>query len=348
MIPQRLIYKKNKLLILDQRLLPEKISYYTARNVKEVHKAIKDMVLRGAPLIGDTAALGYVMAINEIKTQKTEEIIKELKKTADFLKTARPTAVSLFKAVDRMYSKTLEILKSKNCSIKKLKHELEKEAFKILKEDSDSTYQIAKYGISLLKKNSRIITYCNTGALATYGVGTALGIITEGFKKGRVSYVYSCETRPYLQGARLTAWELYRNKIPSALICDNMAGWIMKTEKIDAVIIGADRIAANGDTANKIGSYSLAILAKYHNIPYYVAAPTDTFDTNIKNGSHIKIEERSVEEVIKVKGNYIAPKNIKARHPAFDVVPNNLITAIITEKGIIKKPNSKKIFQHLH
>lgn len=348
MIPPRLIYKKNaKLLVLDQRLIPFKIKYFQAKTVSDVSKAIKDMMVRGAPLIGDTAAFGYLIGVCTISDKKNiHQIIKILEKNKNILNSSRPTAVALFKATERLHNLALSLLKAGK-TIKEIKEEIEKETFKILNEDIQSTLSIARNGVNLLKSGSRVITYCNTGSLATAGIGTALGIITDGFKKGKISHVYPCETRPYLQGARLTAWELMMEKVPYTLICDNTAGWLMKTKKIDAVIIGADRIAANGDTANKIGSYSLAILARYHSIPFYVAAPTDTFDLSIKNGNEIKIEERKPQEVIKIYDRYIAHKKTNAYHPAFDVVPSNLITAIITEKGIIKNPDKSKIKKFL-
>ncbi len=231
--------------------------------------------------------------------------------------------------------------------LENLREEVYNETQKIIEEDKNSTLKIAENGEKLIKKGANIITYCNTGALATYGIGTALGIILYAYQKGKINCVYPCETRPYLQGLRLTAWELKQNKIPFKLICDNMASWIMKTEKIDAVIIGADRIALNGDTANKIGSYQLAITAKFHNIPFYVAAPVETIDIRIKNGMEIKIEERKPDEIITINGIKISP-DIPVRNPSFDFVPNYLITAIITEKGIIRNPDENKIKKHLN
>lgn len=349
MIPKRFKYSQNSLQILDQRFIPFKIKYFEAKTVEDCAKAIREMMVRGAPLIGDVAALGYLLGIDNIlkmKLKKTQKILSILQRNADILKESRPTAVSLFKAIDRIHSKAEKLIE-KGYKIGDLREEVQKEAFKIIEEDINSTLAISMNGIKLLKNNSVVITYCNTGSLATAGIGTALGIITQGYKYKKISHVYACETRPYLQGSRLTSWELMKNNIPYTLICDNMAGWIMKIKKIDAIIIGADRIASNGDTANKIGSYSLSVLAKKHNIPFYVAAPTDTFDTTLKNGSQIKIEERSIDEIIKIKNVYIAHPKTKAFHPAFDVVPNNLITAIITEKGIIKKPNTEKIKHHL-
>lgn len=343
MIPPRIKYTTGKLLILDQRLIPFKIKYYLAKNPKHVAKAIKDMMVRGAPLIGDSAAFGYLLGIDEIiKNNIKGNIEKILEKNKKILENSRPTAIALFKATERLHKIALKKLNETN-DIKEVRRIVEKEVFKIIEEDISSTYNIAKNGLKLLKKNSNVITYCNTGALATAGIGTALGIITEGYRKGKISHVYPCETRPYLQGLRLTAWELMMNKIPYTIICDNMSGHLMKTKKIDAVIIGADRIATNGDTANKIGSYTLALAAQYHSVPFYVAAPIDTFDLNIIDGKDIKIEEREPCEVIKIKNIYIAHPKTKAWHPAFDIVPNNLITAIITDKGIIEKPNKEKI-----
>lgn len=353
MIPERLIYKKGEIYFLDQRYLPHKIKYLKTDNIKQAHKAIKDMVLRGAPLIGCAAAYSFILGLKGIKFKKIEELKISLEKISDFLKTARPTAVSLHKISDRMLYKSQEFLKNTFTSkgtediLKELREYLEKEALKIVKEDIDSTRKMSEYGVKLLPDKAKVITYCNTGELATMGIGTALGVINRGYKEGKIKFVYACETRPYLQGARLTIWELKKNKIPSALITDNMAGHIMKTEKIDAILIGADRIAANGDTANKIGSYMLAILARYHKIPFYVIAPTDTIDLTINSGDKIKIEERQIGEVIKIKNFYIAPPNIKARHPAFDITPSALITAIVTEKGIIKPVNSKNILKNL-
>ncbi|MCX7905574.1 MAG: S-methyl-5-thioribose-1-phosphate isomerase [Elusimicrobiales bacterium] len=343
MIPKRIIYSKGKLRILDQRYLPFKINYFLARNSKDTAKAIKEMVVRGAPLIGDTAALGYLLGIDEIILKGIKTNIKEiLKKNLQILTNSRPTAVSLFKTTQRLHQKAIKLLED-GADINEIRKEIEKEAFKIIDEDIQSTLKIAENGVKLLSKDSKVITYCNTGSLATSGIGTALGIILEGYKKGKISHVYPCETRPYLQGARLTTWELMKNKIPYTLICDNTAGWLMKNTKIDAVIIGADRIALNGDTANKIGSYTLAIVAKKHNIPFYVAAPLETFDLSISKGEDIKIEERSSLEIIKIKETYIAHPKTNAYHPAFDITPHNLISAIITEKGIIKNPNQEKI-----
>lgn len=352
MIPERLIYQNGILKILDQRLIPYKISYLKAKTYKEVAKAIKDMVLRGAPLIGCAAAYAYVIGFKDKNFKTKNELLKYFRTLKENINSSRPTALALFAASDRIQNLLEEELNKSSEKLdfkdnQRIREKIYSEALKIVNEDIDSTYKMAEYGIKLLNKNSRVITYCNTGALATMGIGTALGVITYGYKKGKISFAYSCETRPYMQGTRLTIWELKRNKIPSALITDNMSSYIMATEKIDAVLIGADRIAANGDTANKIGSYQLAIAARYHNIPFYVVAPTPTFDTQIENGSKIKIEERSEREVVEIMGKKIAPEGIKARHPAFDVTPHNLIKAIITEKGIITPVNQNTIKKHL-
>ncbi|MCG2724894.1 MAG: S-methyl-5-thioribose-1-phosphate isomerase [Elusimicrobia bacterium] len=349
MIPKRAIYKPPFVKFLDQRLLPNKIFYVKTKNARQTAKAIKDMVLRGAPLIGCAAAYGYAIDLRFQKPRSWNKLLKQTKGAADILKKSRPTALALFYAVDRLHKKTLSFInerKTRPFDLKfyaKLIKIVENEAHKITQEDINSTIAMSNYGSKLLKKNSVVITHCNAGSLATMGMGTAVGVITAAHKKGKIKYAYASETRPYFQGSRLTAWELLREKVPCALICDNMAAHIIKTCKVNAIIVGADRIAANGDTANKIGTYSLAILAKYHKIPFFVAAPIPTIDLNLKTGKEIEIEERGEKEVIFIKTKRIAPKGIKVRHPAFDITPASLITAIITEKGIIKPVNSKNI-----
>ena len=353
MIPKRAIYKPPFIKFLDQRLLPDKIFYVKAKNAKQTAKAIKDMVLRGAPLIGCAAAYGYAIDLRFQKPGSWNKLLKNIKEAADILKKSRPTALALFYAVDRVHLAALDYInrnKNKPLNAKvyaELIKIIEKEAHEISREDMESNIAMAKHGLKLLKKNSTVITHCNAGALATMGMGTAVGVITFAHKKGKIKHVYASETRPYLQGARLTAWELIKEKVPSELICDNMAAHIMSTCKIDAIIVGADRIAANGDTANKIGTYSLGVLAKYHKIPFYVVAPIPTIDLNLKTGKEIIIEERGEKEVTVIKTKRIAPKGVKVRHPAFDVTPASLITAIITEKGIIKPVNSKNILSNL-
>ncbi len=354
MIPKRALYKPPFVKFLDQRLLPDKIFYVKAKNAVQTAKAIKDMVLRGAPLIGCAAAFGYAIDLRFKKPSSWNNLLKQTKKAADILKKSRPTALALFYAVDRLHKKNLNFInehKNKPFDKKiyaKLIKTIEDEAKKITKEDIDSTAVMSAYGSKLLKKNSIVLTHCNAGALATMGMGTAVGVITAAHKKGKIKYAYASETRPYLQGARLTAWEFLKEKVPSALICDNMAAHIIKTRKVNAILVGADRIAANGDTANKIGTYSLAILAKHHKIPFYVVAPIPTIDLKLKTGKEIEIEERGEKEVVFIKTQRIAPKGVKVRHPAFDVTPASLITAIITENGVIKPVNPKNILENLN
>ncbi|HAH32340.1 MAG TPA: S-methyl-5-thioribose-1-phosphate isomerase [Elusimicrobia bacterium] len=362
MIPPRLIYKPGRLKILDQRLLPHKIAYITASSAAETAAAIKDMALRGAPLIGCAAAYGMVLELErqkpEDRRQKLEVRNKELdsaaaaaKKTLETagitLKSARPTAVALFYAVDRMLSKADLLLDKHPFNYTHFLAALRAEAGLITSEDKTACLRMGSLGAGLLRKNSVVLTHCNAGALATMGIGTALGVITRAHALKKIKHAYSSETRPYLQGARLTIWELVRGGVPSELITDNMAAHIIKTCGVNAVIVGADRIAANGDTANKIGTYGLAVLARYHGIPFYVIAPTPTIDLKLKDGSLIKIEERSSDEVTFINGRRSAPKGVKARHPAFDVTPAGLITALVTEKGIIRPVNRKNIAEQL-
>jgi methylthioribose-1-phosphate isomerase len=310
------VWKKDRLLLLDQRLLPQEIRWVTCRRWQDVAHAIKDMVVRGAPAIGCVAAYGVVLAARQ----------RDLSKAYDGLLAARPTAVNLRWAIERMRP------------VAEVSQDLAHEAKAIEDEDRLANRQMGVFGAALLPPESVMITHCNTGSLATAGLGTAFGVLWTAYQQGKLKKVIASETRPYLQGARLTAWELKQEKIPFELITDNMAAHVMKTEKIDGVIVGADRIAANGDTANKIGTYSLAVLARHHTIPFYVAAPTSTVDMRAASGESIPIEERSPKEVTEIRGKAIAPKNTKARHPAFDVTPADFITAIITEKGAVKPP----------
>ncbi|HCE97687.1 MAG: S-methyl-5-thioribose-1-phosphate isomerase [Elusimicrobia bacterium GWF2_52_66] len=361
MIPPRLIYKPGRLKILDQRLLPHKIAYTTARDAAETAAAIKDMVLRGAPLIGCAAAYGMVLELEQQgsgasgqwsvvggrKLDSATAARKTLVAAGITLKAARPTAVALFYAVDRMLEKADLWLKAHPFDYMRFLAALRREAGLITREDKAACARMGDFGAGLLKKNSIVLTHCNAGALATMGIGTAVGVITKAHSLKKIKHAYSSETRPYLQGARLTIWELARSGVPSSLITDNMAAHIMKTCGVNAVIVGADRIAANGDTANKIGTYGLAVLARYHGIPFYVAAPAPTIDLKLKNGSLIKIEERSSDEVTFINGRLCAPKGVNARHPAFDVTPAGLITALVTEKGVISPVNKKNIVKQL-
>ena len=351
MIPPRLIYKKSSLRILDQRLLPHKTAYLTVRDAAGTAKAIKDMVLRGAPLIGCAAAWGFPLELRSRRPSSWEEVRSVIETAARAIKAARPTALALFYATDRMTERAARFIaeqkKFSDARYKALIRALESEASRITAEDRTACDRMGALGAGLLNKNSVVLTHCNAGALATMGIGTAVGVITTARAAGKIKHAYSCETRPYLQGARLTSWEFQQSRLPFELITDNMAAHLMKTAGINAVIVGADRIAANGDSANKIGTYALAVLAKYHKIRFYVVAPTPTIDTSLATGREIAIEERSSDEVTFINGRLVAPKGVKARHPGFDVTPAALITAIVTEKGIIKPVSSKNIANNL-
>lgn len=352
------IKQTNELVILDQTKLPEKEVYIKLKTVQDVYQAIKTLRVRGAPLIGVAAAYGVVLAAGTGTS-------KEICKAADFIKSARPTAVNLSWAVERMKKKIIsrchcEILSQNvaagfslpkkffSCPInvattdyKELFDILLREAQQIEKEDKISCKMIGQFGAKLIENNFKIMVHCNAGALATSGIGTALGILYTAKAQGKKSTVYSCETRPLLQGARLTSWELTKNGIETYTICDNMAAtYIME---MDLVLVGADRIARNGDTANKIGTKGLAIIANYYNIPFYVAAPVSSFDPNIKSGKEIPIECRDENEIRKFNKKTTVSQKAKILNPAFDVTPAKLITAIITEKGIIRQPYVKNI-----
>ncbi|HAM34990.1 MAG TPA: S-methyl-5-thioribose-1-phosphate isomerase [Elusimicrobia bacterium] len=327
-----IVWKSDRLLVLDQRLLPRKIKYVACRTAAEVAEAIRSMALRGAPLIGVAAAYGMALAARRGP--------QELARAGLFLRRARPTAVNLMHAVDAM------IQASRACGKEDLARGLARAAVRFHESDLEFNRRMAALGASLLKKGSRIMTHCNAGALATAGLGTAVGVIRYAHHLGKVAHVYPCETRPYLQGSRLTLWELMQAGVPSTLVTDNMAAHVMKTCGIDAVVVGSDRIAANADVCNKIGTYGLAILARYHSIPFYVVAPTTTVDLATPDGSRIPIEERSAAEVLTIFGRPIAPRGAQAHHFAFDVTPHELVTAIVTERGIVSPangPNLKKV-----
>jgi methylthioribose-1-phosphate isomerase len=319
-------WKGDRLRVLDQRLLPRKIVYVDCRTATQVAKATKDMVLRGAPLIGCAAAFGMALAARSGDK-------RDLAEAAALLKKARPTAVNLACAVDRMLAVARE------CHNGELSKTVARAAYEFYEDDIKANQVMAKLGAALLKKNTNVITHCNAGALATAGLGTAVGVIRYAHHIGKVAHVYPCETRPYLQGSRLTLWELMQGKVPSTLITDNMAAHVMKTKRIGAVIVGADRIAANADVCNKIGTYGLAILARHHRIPFIVVAPATTVDFNTPDGSRIPIEERSASEVLEISGHPIAPLGAHAHHFAFDVTPHELVSAIVTEKGVVKPAN---------
>ena len=323
---QALRWNDGTLLLLNQTLLPAKTEWISCTTVERVGEAIQKLETRGAPAIGVAAAFGLVLAAKQ--SQDRDEFYTKANK----LKEARPTAVNLMWAIDRLLASTKEI------PFGGLAKKLEEEAQILFAEDLAMNKQIGCYGAQLFSQPVSILTHCNTGSLATAGYGTALGVIRRLWEEKKLLHVYADETRPLLQGARLTAYELHAEGIPATLITDSMAGWVMKNKRVQAVIVGADRIARNGDTANKIGTYSLAILAKEHQIPFYVAAPYSTFDLTIATGEEIPIEERASCEVNSFNGALTAPEGISVFNPAFDVTPNNYITGIITDKGVLAAP----------
>ncbi len=322
-------YKDGKVTFIDQTLLPGEIKYLTTSDYRVVAEAIKKLRVRGAPAIGIAAAFGVVLGALEY--QGSADLTSQIEKIVTELAGTRPTAVNLFWALNRQ-RKILESLK--NSSPKDLIAALEREAIAIVAADERINRKIGEFGASLLKDEMSVLTHCNAGALATGAYGTALAAIRVAVEQGKRINVFADETRPLLQGARLTVWELMREEIPVTLITDNMAGTVMRMGKIQAVIVGADRITANGDVANKIGTYGVAILAKEHNIPFYVAAPLSTIDLSLKSGAEIPIEERAPEEVTSFGGVTVAPAGVKVFNPAFDVTPAKYVTAIISEYGV--------------
>jgi methylthioribose-1-phosphate isomerase len=335
MILKPISFKRGEIKIIDQEKLPATLSYLKIDNYKKIISSIKTMKIRGAPLIGVAAACGISIGIDKLKEEKffeeCERIIEEFKNT-------RPTGKNLFWAIEKMRK---IIQENKNLSIKKIKDKLYLEAKKIYLEDIKINKKIGEYGATLIKNNDVILTYCNAGSLATAGFGTALGVIYKAKEQKKNIKVFVPETRPLFQGARLTSYELLKNRIPVYLICDNMIGYFLYSKKINLVIVGADRIAKNGDFANKIGTYNIAVLAKENKIPFYVAAPLSTFDFEMEDGSKILVEERKSEEfTIYCKKNLI-PKNVKILNPSFDITPAKYVTGFITEKGILKPPFEK-------
>ncbi|HNR12843.1 MAG TPA: S-methyl-5-thioribose-1-phosphate isomerase [Thermodesulfobacteriota bacterium] len=333
-------WKQNRLYLLDQRLLPEKERYIECRTYQDTVRAIQQMVVRGAPAIGIAAAFGIALGAQTIPERSRERFLARLEKICRIMATARPTAVNLFWAIERMKRLAAAI---NHQPIQAIKQCLVQEAKTILAEDIASNRQIGRYGHHFLMNGTTVLTHCNAGALATGGYGTALGVIRAAWECGKEIRVIADETRPFLQGARLTAWELKKDGIPVTVITDNMAGSLMQQGQIGAVIVGADRIAANGDTANKIGTYSVALLAKAHRIPFYVAAPLSTIDFSIKTGKEIPIECRGAEEVTHIKGKRMVPGGVPVWNPAFDVTPSAYIAAIITDCGVAEKPYRRSL-----
>jgi methylthioribose-1-phosphate isomerase len=338
--------------LLDQRFLPEKEDYLVCHTHLDVQKCIKDMIVRGAPAIGVSAGFAMVLAARVISqgfiVNNTDfswvKFEQQLTEAGDLLKKTRPTAVNLSWAVDRILNKSRAL---KDKSPQRILEEMEQEAKIIFSEDIEVNKKIGEWGSTLIQDNFTILTHCNAGALATAGYGTALGVIRSSFYQGKSITVYADETRPFMQGSRLTAYELQKEGIPVFVIVDGAAGYYLHKGDIDCIIVGADRVAANGDVANKIGTYTLAVLAKENNVPFYAAVPFSTIDMSISSGKEIIVEERDSQEITHMKGTPLTPQGVRVKNPSFDITPSNLITALITEYGIIYYPNEKKLKQLL-
>ena len=332
--------------LVDQRRLPAEFVKIQCRTVEQLYEAIKTLAVRGAPAIGVAAAYGPALAVQKSAPDRVEQAMEALAESCEYLASSRPTAVNLFWALDRVRQAAEEFVAAEpEATLQQLRELILAEANAIYEEDVDMCRRIGQNGERFIKDGFGILTHCNAGALATAGQGTALSVMFEAHRRGKKFTVYADETRPLLQGARLTAWELKQAGIDVVVICDSMAGWLMKQRRIHAVITGADRIAANGDAANKIGTYSLSILAREHGIPFYIAAPSSTFDLSIKSGAEIPIEQRAADEIMHFwrTDTQIAPEGVNVYNPAFDVTEARDITAIITEKGVIEKPNAESV-----
>jgi methylthioribose-1-phosphate isomerase len=333
--------------MIDQRKLPAQEVYVRCKTAAEVARAIKTMVIRGAPAIGVAAALGLAVGVRASKTTGSQKLAAEFFRMCELMAATRPTAVNLFWAIDRMkrsFAAGIQVGES----VDQLKDRIDREAAAIHDEDVASCRALGAFGAAVVPSDARVLTHCNAGALATAGFGTALGVIRGAVEAGKHVAVFADETRPFLQGARLTAWELVRDGIQTTVITDNMAGALMRSGKVDLVVVGADRIAANGDTANKIGTYGVAVLAREHDIPFYVAAPLSTIDLQTPDGEHIPIEERSSREVTHVGGSQVAADGALIWNPAFDVTPHRLIAGIITERGILRPPYVESLRTAFH
>jgi methylthioribose-1-phosphate isomerase len=325
---------------IDQRKLPTEETYVTCHNYEEVAEAIRNMTVRGAPAIGVAAAMGIALGVRDADAGHVSELRRTFEEICDTMGSTRPTAVNLFWAIQRMKDKFESL---SELPVDRIRQEMIVEAQRMYLEDIAANEAMGRHGATLLPSSGGVLTHCNAGALATCGYGTALGVIRAAVEQGKKLHVYADETRPFLQGSRLTAWELMQDGIPTTLIADSMAGAIMKQGKIGAVVVGADRIAANGDVANKIGTYTVAVLAKEHGIPFYVAAPFSTVDLETPDGDRIPIEQRSPKEVTHFAGKQIAPDGVKVENPAFDVTPSKYIAAIITERGVAKAPYAEAL-----
>ena len=330
--------------MIDQRKLPVQEVYVRCKTAPEVARAIRTMVIRGAPAIGVAAAWGIALGMRRSTATGTQKFAAEFQKTCDLMAATRPTAVNLFWAIERMKRSFGGAVQAGE-SVDQIKDRLDRESQMIHDEDVASCRAMGAFGADVVPADARILTHCNAGALATAGYGTALGVIRGAVEKGKRVAVFADETRPFLQGARLTAWELVRDGIDTTIITDNMSAALMGQGKVDLVVVGADRIAANGDTANKIGTYGVAVLAREHHIPFYVAAPLSTIDLRTPDGDHIPIEERNAREVTHVGGSRVAPAGAKVWNPAFDVTPHRFIAGIITERGIFRAPYSESLKQ---
>ena len=328
-------WSEDGVVMIDQRKLPTAEEYPVFRTYQEVAQAIKDMVIRGAPAIGVAAAMGVALGVEKIKTHEPEQFEAAFRSICETLSATRPTAVNLFWAIERMKGVYRQ---HRSQGPQAVAAALKEEALRLHQEDIQLNRRMGRHGANLIQDQSRILTHCNAGALATAGYGTALGVIRAAVEQGKQIEVLADETRPFLQGSRLTVWELQKDNIPVTLITDNMAGYFMKQGQVDCVVVGADRIAANGDVANKIGTYSVAVLAREHEIPFYVAAPLSTVDLDVPSGDEIPIEQRSPREVTHLGESAIAPKGASAGNPAFDVTPHRFVAAIITEAGVARPP----------
>ena len=333
-------WKNGVVRMIDQRELPRRLVVAEFSDYREVAKAIREMVVRGAPAIGAAAAFGLALAARKSPARTRGELLADLEKAAKVLRATRPTAVNLSWAVERMLARARSLEQG---GVEEIVRALEREAQAIADEDVETNRRMGAYGAELIEDGDNILTHCNTGALATVDYGTALGVIRTAHEQGKRIHVWVDETRPRLQGARLTAWELMELGIPMTLIADNAAGHLMRTGKVDIVLVGADRIARNGDVANKIGTYKLAVLARENGIPFYSVAPTSTIDLSIASGEEIPIEERDAQEVTHIGGVPIAPEGVRAYNPAFDVTPHRYITGIVTEKGIVYPPFDRNL-----
>jgi methylthioribose-1-phosphate isomerase len=340
-VAQPIEWTDRGVVMLDQRLLPAEEVSYTYTNYREVAKAIRDMVIRGAPAIGVAAAMGTALGVLHSSARSVGPLRTEFTEICDALAKTRPTAVDLFWAIERMKRRFAELC-AQTSDLAKIRQGMVAEAQLVHLEKKSTDEAIGRFGAEFMPTDGQVMTQCNAGALATGGIGTALGVIRVAFQQGKKLHVLVPETRPYLQGARLTAWELHKGGIPLTLITDNMVGHFLKTGKVGAIVTGADRIAANGDTANKIGTYQIAVLAKENNVPFYIAAPVSTFDLALPDGDYIPIEERSPAEVTHLQGVRIAP-DVHAAHPAFDVTPARYIAAIFTERGVARAPYTESL-----